>query len=166
MEQILHIFGAIILQIVLFVAYCILSLRSMNKYQDYYSMELSMQLGVPIDEIENKENESALKKYLAEKYSDDLWSNRFANLFGYLHYAIRAIGLIAILAYNVMAIYFVVTGLENAHRLLWFGSALMVFYYVIELLLWKSCRFLTGRIPGQPKESLKHLMKLYYLNKN
>ena len=154
---ILHILGSVIVLVLISIAAALAGLKAQESMEEKHKTELSLNLGIPIDELESELYSSNIIKYTAEKFSDERFANRLSDLCGVLVTCwgwVNSIIQIGILGSVIW--YTIKDGTENAVYS-WLLVLLALILGIIQSLFSYLCKLVTGRLPGQAKRSRKFI---------
>ena len=163
-EALLHLFGAILVNMGIGVAGLFAMGWEQSKLQEKKMRELSIKLGIPIDEIESAEHIPKLSEFFSEKYSSEHFSNRLSDVFGFIRMGWYAIILLVQGAILIFTLYGMFKGNLEASVIFWFIPVLSVTSFIILLPFSLICKLLTNRYPGEAHNGRKFLTN--YLSEN
>lgn len=154
---VLHILGSIVALIVIGFAAILVAGWMQTGMEERHKTELSLNLGIPIDELEDDSHSREIIKYSAEKFSEEHFVNRFSDLCGTVvtiwgwFSSICQIGILG------TVIWFTVKdGTDNAIYS-WLLVALALVMGIIQSAFSFLCKLITGRFPGQAKRVRKFI---------
>lgn len=154
-----HILGAIITIFAFGIAIYALSAWELKRNQKAANEEISIELGIPVDSLDNAENTSKVVGLIAARFSSDLFRNRLSDLcglvrimWGWLGTLLQAGVLIGVIWYSLTE------SAQNAVHI-WWVVGIAIFFWITSVAFSLVCRFFTGRYPGQAKQARKQLVE-------
>ncbi len=143
---ILGLFGFVV---ILFSAW------ELTKNQKQALEEASLALAIRVEDLDKEEHLQKLLKYFSEKFSPELFRNRFSDFCGFIRSAwvwlsniVQAVILIAVLWYTIT------DDTQNAVYA-WSIVGVAIFSFLVSIIFSLTCKLLTGRYPGQAKVARK-----------
>lgn len=152
-----HIVGAIIVLVA--VGFGIIMIAGWENERNHKSAlsEMSLSLGIPINELDNAEHHSKVIHYLATRFSSELLRNRLSDLSGSIQKGWRWLGILLQAGIFLGVIWFTITDdLSNSIHA-WWIIAVELFFWISAVLFAQVCKLLTGRFPGQAGRGRKML---------
>ncbi len=155
-----HIIGAIVVHQIIALPFLFIDQWLRKLSQNKLSQEISIKLGIPISELDNKEHQERIIQYRAEKCSPELLRNRLADLWYWIEIGLAWIGLILLVCFLLGVIWFTITdNLSNAVYA-WFIIAAWFLLWMSAHISSYACELITGRKPGEPSQTRKHLSEI------
>lgn len=158
-----HIFGAVIVTTALAVVKMFTALRLEKRAGLVETQNLSIQLGIPIDDMGDAANENLILDAMSKRFSSDLLSNRLSDLCGLLLSAWAWGGLLLQTGVFITVIWRTAAVSTENVEFVWLLTAISLLLWISSAIFSFVCRLLTGRYPGQAKLARKELLNL--LNK-
>ena len=150
-----HLFGALLAMIALGVVTLLVATWESKRNTKVEWVEIATRLGVAVESLEDESMTPRVIELISERFSNDRISNRFSDLCGILRTMWSWFGsLLQIATFLGVTWYTITESLSNA-VFAWWIFGLGLFFWVIGILFSLSCRFLTGRYPGQAKQVRK-----------
>ena len=119
--------------------------------------EMSLALGVPVNDLSKEELAPRLTRLLSERFSSELLRNRLSDLCGVVQTLWGWLGSVLQLIVLVAAAWYAATESSDRAVFAWFAVAVAVFFWIVSAVFSLTCRLLTGRYPGQAKQARKSL---------
>jgi len=141
-----HILGTIIASIVFGCVEMVVSVSVNNKMLNQGKEDISVRLGISIEDLDKEVHAPKLVILSSEKYNSELFRNRFSDF--WLSLLVLAIALIAVLWFTIT------DNTENAVYA-WFLLGIYILRLLTIIIFSYICKFLTGRIPGEAKAARK-----------
>lgn len=126
----------------------------------------AISLSLSSKNIWDDENEDKVVRYFSERYSDDLFSNRLADLFGFVVRAWSWAGLILEAIMLSVVIWLVVSESAEYAIFAWLIPVVELFFWVVALLFLVLAHFITGRYPGEPSDRRKYIVEFLNSRQN
>lgn len=155
-----HIAGAIVVLIAFWVGVMMITSWDVERSQKAALEDLSVELGVPVEELDNAENTAKTIKFSAARYSSDLLRNRLSDLCGWVQTGWGWLGTLVDVCVLLAVLWYTFTdSLANAIYA-WWLVGLAILFWVVSVLFGLVCKLLTGRYPGQARLARKGLAQL------
>ena len=157
---VLHILSAIIVLLVTgFLYICFVGwLDSLNKND--YLQELSLNLGIPKEELDKEDNQKKIIEYGAQRNSTELLRNRVSDLFGFVLTGWGWLSNILQACILIWVIWITVTENVSNAVMAWWIVGVGFFFSIVSIASFLVCKLFTGRYPGQARSSRKLLAQL------
>ncbi len=155
-----HIIGALIALIAFSLGVLMLAGWESERNQKSALQEMSIDLGIPVSELNNMEHQNRIIEFVAHRFSSELLRNRLSDFCGLLQTGWSWIGTL-IQAGAILAImwYTVTDDLSNSVYA-WLILAVAFFFWISSVLFALTCKLLTGRFPSQARQARKSLANL------
>jgi hypothetical protein len=127
--------------------------RSLKSQQE----EISIALGIPVDEIYNTEHKMRVVQFMAERFSSELFCNRLSDLCELMQTIWNWLGRCVFLGTLFGIILFTIKDDLSYGVYAWWLIPIALFFWLSSLLFTLVCELLTGRFPGQAKQSRENL---------
>lgn len=130
------------------------------KSQNSALNDASIALCIPVAQLDEPDNLSRVFKYSAERYSSDKFQNRLSDVFGWTQVVIGWAG--ALLQYGmiIVAVWYSITDDTSNAALAWLAVAITLITWFLSFVVLMMSVLLTGRHPGEPRETRKKLAEL------
>jgi hypothetical protein len=156
----LHVLGALAVSVAFGLLVIGIGAWEMERVKKRRLQEMSVSLGVPLALMESEALVPKLIEYSSKRYSGELLRNRLADLCGVVRTAWGFLGsFVQLVAIGMVGWQLCESGSNNA-ALMWIVPALALFFWLISVAFSFACLLLTGRYPGEPKESRKSLASI------
>jgi hypothetical protein len=152
-----HILGAFVGLIMFGLAVLALAAWEAEKIRKTALEELSVEIGIPVSDLEKPEHQPALLRFLSSRFSSELLRNRLSDLCGWIRLGWGWIGLLCQAALFLWVIYLTVTDDLSNSVSAWWVIAVALFFWITSAVFALVCKLLTGRFPGQAREARKSL---------
>lgn len=119
------------------------------------SEELALALRVKVQDLEREDLRPLIQTHLSQKFSSELFKNRFSDLVGVLRNCWNVLGSLAQIAIIVWVAWQAFTGSPEIALYAWSILAVAVFTFLVSLTMGLACKLLTGRYPGEAKLARK-----------
>lgn len=150
-----HILGVVITQTVLGFLKIWLAAWEQERNSKKTRLVLSMDLDIPLEELDEPEHDKALLEWAAERHSTEKLVNRLADVVGILLTIWNTLGSIVQAGIILAAAWFAFTeDLDNA-VFAWVAPVLGILLFIVHYVVAVVCYILTGRYPGQARSSRK-----------
>lgn len=152
---ILHIVGAILGTVSLWVFVLFVSSWEIRRNNRAVMEDMSIRLGVAVEDLADESLSPRIVELTSERFSNDRFSNRFSDLCGSVRTiwdwlgSLFQVGVLIGVVWNTFT-----ESLSNAIHA-WWIVAIGVFFWIAGVLFALACRLLTGRYPGQAKKARK-----------
>jgi hypothetical protein len=152
-----HIGGAAIAVFVFGIGVAIVSAWELKRNQRVALEEMSLAIGVPIDDLNNSEHTPKVLQFSSDKFSSELPRNRVSDLCGLIRTAWGWLGLLLEVGIFAAVVWYTTTdSFQNAVYAWWIVAVALV-VWVVSVVFALLCNFLTGRYPGQARQVRKSL---------
>jgi hypothetical protein len=152
-----HIFGALIVLVAFGLGILILTRWEIERNRKSYLQEMSIDLGIPVGELDNVENQAKVDQFVATKYSSELLRNRLSDLCGWVQAGWGWIGTLLQAGVFLGVIWYTITGDISNSVHAWWIIAVAFFFWISSVFFGLICKLLTGRLPGQAGQARKML---------
>ena len=150
-----HIAGSVIVVILISVISVLISSWELARNQKIAAEEMSLMLGVKVEDLEKEELWPKILEVVSEKFSSELLRNRVSDFCGLIRMLWAWIGILIQVGVLLIVIWFTVTdSIENA-AYAWFIVSISIIFGLISVAFSLICKLLTGRYPGQAKQARK-----------
>jgi len=150
-----HILGSLIAVVAFGFVVLLIAAWETDRNQKQVTEEMSVSLGVPVEDLDSEELAPKLLQLSSEKFSSELLRNRISDfcglirtLWGWLGTAAQAMVLIAV-------IWFTITDNTENAVYAWFVVGISIVFWIVSVIFSFICKLLTGRYPGQAKQARK-----------
>jgi hypothetical protein len=134
----------------------------LERNQRVAAEEISIALGIPVENLANPENVPKVVRFNAERFSSDLFLNRVSDLCGWVQvgwsWLARLLG-VGVLLGTIW--YSFTDGPQNAIYA-WLAIPIAIVFSITSILFAIVCKLVTGRFPGQARQARKELAQ--YIN--
>jgi hypothetical protein len=152
-----HALGAIIAVFAFGAAVLALSAWELRRNQKAAAEEVSIELGIPVESLDNAENASKVIRFTAARFSSDLFRNRLSDLCGWVQIGWGWLGTLLQVGVLIGVIWYSFTdGAQNAVHA-WWVVGIAFFFWVTAVAFGLVCKLITGRYPGQARQARKQL---------
>jgi hypothetical protein len=159
-----HICGALIVLIGLGFVALLISSWEIERNRKNEIENLTLHLGISIDDLEKEEFSSKIIQFSAERFSNELLRNRLSDLCGVIRTAWNWLGLLLQAGTILGVVWTTFTdGYENAVYA-WLVVAIWIYFWGMSIVFSLLCKLLTGRYPGQAKtarNSMSEFLRLH-----
>lgn len=119
--------------------------------------EMSLALGLPVDELDNAEHQAKVLQFAAARFSSELFRNRLSDLCGLVQTGWGWLGTLLQVGVILGVIWYTFTDdLFNAVHA-WWVIAVAFSFWISSVMFALLCKLLTGRFPGQARQARKML---------
>ena len=119
--------------------------------------EMSLALGLTIDELDNPENQEKVLRFAAARFSSELLRNRLSDLGGFIQTAWGWLGNLVQVGVVLGVVWYSVTDTPSNAIHAWWIIAIAIFFWISSVAFALLCKLLTGRFPGQTRQARKML---------
>lgn len=151
-----HIVGSIVALAVLGFLLLRVASWEAERNQERLREEASAKLGVAVDDLNSEALTPKLVQLSAERSSRELLRNRLSDLCGVIRTLWGWGGLLQVVVL-LAAIWYTVTESTDRAVYAWFAVGIAIFFWLVSLAFSLVCRVLTGRYPGEAKQTRKAL---------
>lgn len=152
-----HVIGALVMLIIFSFGALLISGWGVERNRKGAIKDMSLELGISIEELSSEENQEKIFKFSSVKFSNELIRNRLSDLCGVLQVGWGWLGVLLQISVFLGVIWYMVTDdLSNAIYAWWIvgvGFSFWFFSIIFSLL----CKLVTGRLPGQARQVRKML---------
>ncbi|MEJ1372597.1 MAG: hypothetical protein RPU32_12560 [Candidatus Sedimenticola sp. (ex Thyasira tokunagai)] len=150
-----HILGSIIVVVIFgFIALLIVAWET-DRNKKRVAEEMSVSLGVQIDDLDSEELIPKILQFSSEKFSSELLRNRLSDFCGLIRTLWDWLGTLSQAIVLLAVIWFtIIENNENA-VFAWFIVGIAVVFWLVSVIFSLVCKLLTGRYPGQAKQARK-----------
>ena len=150
-----HILGSIIALFVLGLIALLIARLEQGRIQKQVAEETSISLGVTVEDLDNKELAPKILKLSAEKFSTELFRNRISDFCGLIRTIWNLLGNITQVLVLLTVVWYTITDSTGNAVYAWFVLGISIAFWFISVIFSLVCKLLTGRYPGQAKETRK-----------
>jgi Flp pilus assembly protein TadB len=154
-----HLFGGVLAAFVMSIALALLQLRHQNKTADRALREICVKQGIPFENVEEPKHAERIMKIQLEKFSADHFQNRLSDLIGTLALLFNVVQLMLLTVVAGYIFWVTATEMLSNAPLIWVLLPLQIAFLLVNLLIYVTCRLITGRSPGQARSVRKGLMR-------
>lgn len=154
-----HVLGAVITVIVFGFAVLALGSWEQERNRKAAVQEASIAVGISPDEIDDPAHADKLIRFSADRFSSELFRNRFSDLCGIINTAWGWIGTGAQVMVLGLVIWYSFSDSRVAVNA-WWIVVIAVFFWICSVAFSLICKLLTGRFPGQARQARKVLAQL------
>lgn len=152
-----HIAGALLTMLVLSIVVVIVSAWEIRRNQRQALEDASIALGVAVEDLESDEFTPKVVQLSASRYSRELLRNRLSDFCGVLRAAWGWMGLLVQAGIVIAVAWDTFTGNPATAVNAWWIIAVALFFWLASVIFSLVCRLLTGRFPGEARQSRKSL---------
>lgn len=150
-----HILGSIVALIIFGFVILLIAAWETDRVQKQVAEEVSVALGVRVEDLDSEELAPKLLKLSSEKFSTELFRNRISDFCGLIRTMWGWLGnLTQVLVLMAVVWYSISDSIENA-TYAWFVVGIAIAFWLTSVIFSLICKLLTGRYPGQAKETRK-----------
>ena len=153
-----HLIGAILVVGLLELAVQIGANWELKQSEKRLLADLSLELGIPISDIDFKDPLPSVVEFLSQRFSRDLFRNRLSDFCGLVRTGWLWIGSLAQLGVVLVVVWYTFTDDLGNAVYVWFILPIKIFFVIGSVVFSEMCRFITGRYPGQAKSGRKILV--------
>lgn len=152
-----HIVGALIALVVFGLGILMLSNWEIERNRKFALQEMSLDLGIPVGELDNFEHQAKVVQFAATRFSTELLRNRLSDLCGLVQAGWSILGTLLQAGILLGVIWYTITDdLSNSVNA-WWIIVVAFFFWISSVLFALTCKLLTGRFPGQARQARKML---------
>lgn len=152
-----HIVGAVLMLCALGLGILKISAWENERNGKQQLEEAAIKLGVAVSDLNADEVNPEMIQYFSERYSGELFKNRFSDFCGLIRMVWDWLGAILQWAFLIGVIWYSITdGIETAVYA-WAVLPIALFFWISGVIFALVCRLVTGRYPGQAKMVRKAL---------
>lgn len=159
-----HIIGALVALIVFSLGVLMLAGWESERNQKSALQEMSIDLGIPVSELNNKEHQNRIIEFVAHRFSSELLRNRLSDFCGLLQTCWNWIGTLIQAGAILTILWYTVTDDLANSVYTWLILAVAFFFWISSALFALTCKLLTGRFPSQARQARKSLANLVQEN--
>ena len=153
-----HIVGALVAFLVFGLIVAALAEWEIEHNRKTVLQEMSLALGLPVDEIDKPENQDRVIQFAAARFSSELLRNRLSDLCGYVQIIWAWFGNAVLVCVLLGVIWYSITDDPSSAVHAWSIVAIAFFFWVLSVAFALLCKLLTGRFPGQARQARKMLV--------
>ena len=150
-----HILGTIIASIVFGCVEMVVSVSVNNKMLNQGKEDISVRLGISIEDLDKEVHAPKLVILSSEKYNSELFRNRFSDFCGLVLLAFVWLSLLVLAIALIAVLWFTITDNTENAVYAWFLLGIYILRLLTIIIFSYICKFLTGRIPGEAKAARK-----------
>lgn len=152
-----HVVGALIALIAFGFGVLAISAWETERNRKAALEEMSLALGLTIDELDNPENQERVLQFAAARFSSELFRNRLSDLGGFIQTVWAWLGNLIQAGVVLGVIWYSVTDTPSNAIHAWWIVAIAIFFWISSIAFALLCKLLTGRFPGQARQARKLL---------
>jgi|SRR3569623_1093418 len=152
-----HIVGALVALLTFGLVVLALAAWETERNRKTVLQEMSLALGLPVDEIDNRENQERVIQFAAARFSSEFLRNRLSDLCGFVQTIWGWFGSVVQVCVILGVIWYSVTGTPSNAVYAWWIVAIAFFFWILSVAFGLLCKLLTGRFPGQARQARKML---------
>jgi len=153
-----HLIGAILVVGLLGMAVQIGANWESKRSEKRLLADLSLELGIPISDLDLEDPLPSVIELLSQRFSRDLFRNRFSDFCGLVRTGWLWIGALAQLGFGLGVVWYTFTDDLGNAVYIWWILAIKIFFVIGGVAFSEACRFITGRYPGQAESGRKILV--------
>jgi TRAP-type uncharacterized transport system fused permease subunit len=157
-----HFLGAIIAYVVFYFFVVFVA----GKIQKKSIEELSVTLGLSLEELENEKHTQKIISLGTEKYSSEMFRNRISDFCGIIHMVWIWLVNVLLVVVLVIVLWYTFTDSKDNAVYSWLIPSVTISSWIISFIFSSTCHLLTGRYPGQAKAARKGITELLKQNTN
>jgi hypothetical protein len=155
-----HILGSVILLMLLLSLITMLSKWEIERNQKFARQEMSIELAIPVDELDKAEHQPKIIEFVAHRFSSELLRNRLSDFCGLLQTVWLWIGGIIQTGAFLAIIWYTVADDSSNSAYAWLIVAVTLFFWFVSVIFALTCKLLTGRFPNQAKQTRNMLANI------
>lgn len=152
-----HIGGSLVALLILGFLVMLAATWISERTQKRALEEASIQLGVPVEELNSEQHAQTIVKWSAERFSSELFKNRFSDFLGIIRKLWEWVGLAVQVIVLLTVIWYTVTDSLEAAVYAWLVVGVAFFFWIVSVVFTFVCKLLTGRFPGEASQARKTL---------
>lgn len=152
-----HIVGAVVVLVAFGIGAVLLAGWESERNQKTALQEASLALGIRIDDLDKAQHQERIIQFAAERYSSELLRNRLSDLCGWIQTGWHWISNLLQAGILLGVIWYAVTEDLSNGVYAWLIIGVALFFWVFSVAFGYACQLLTGRFPGQARQSRKSL---------
>jgi hypothetical protein len=152
-----HFCGVIIFYIALNIGLLLLIGWRNDRNKLHALQEMTLALGIPESQIDNPENQSAVFKYVSDKFSSERLYNRLSDFLGWIEIAWGWLGIVVQIVYFTAIVWSTVVNDLSNSIYVWWTIPIAIFFWTVSIVFEFFCKVLIGRYPGQARQAMKML---------
>lgn len=153
-----HILGAIVVLVAFGIGILMLAAWENDRNQKAAIQELSLDLGIPVEDIDNAEHQEKIILFFAERFSSEHFRNRLSDLCGSIQTCWGWMGNLLQAAILIGIIWYTLVDDPSNSMYAWTIVGIAFFFWISSVVFGFTCKLLTGRYPGQAKHVRKNLI--------
>lgn len=122
--------------------------------------EMAIALGLSVDQLDDAENQERVIQFVAARASSELFRNRLSDLCGLIQTGWNWLGMLLQVGVILGVIWYTISDDLSDAIHAWWIVAIAVFFGIMSTMFSLLCKLLTGRFPGQSRQSRKMLAEL------
>lgn len=152
-----HIVGTLVALVIFAFVVLMLSNWEIERNRKAATEEMSLELGVSIEELNNEANQEKILQFSAAKFSPELLRNRLSDLCGTLQTGWGWLSSLLQAGLILCVVWYTITDdLSNAVYA-WWAVGIGFTFWLLSAMFSLLCKLLTGRLPGQARQARKML---------
>ena len=155
-----HLLGSVILLTLLLGLITMLSTWEIERNQKLALQEMSIELAIPVDELDKAEYQPKLIEFIAHRFSSELLRNRLSDFCGLLQTVWVWMGGIIQTGAFLAIIWYTVADDSSNSVYAWLIVPVALLFWFASVLFALTCKLLTGRFPNQAKQARKMLANI------
>jgi hypothetical protein len=152
-----HILGAVIALIAFGFVTLLLSSWELERNKKAAVQDASISLGIPITELDDAKHHQRVTQFVAARSSSELLRNRLSDLCGFVQVGWGWLSNLVQAGVLLAVIWSSVTEDPSNGVYAWSIVAVAFFFWISSVIFGLCCKVLTGRYPGQARQTRKFL---------
>lgn len=152
---IFHIVGAMLVTLVFGAIVLFVASWESERNKKVELQNLATKLGVAVEELTDEKFSSKVVELTFERFSDERLSNRLSDFCGFLRAAWDLLGSLLQVGVLLGVVWYTITESITNAIYAWWIVPIGLFFWIAGTLFAFACRLLTGRYPGQAKQTRK-----------
>lgn len=148
-----HFLGSIVSLIALKVGYLYFASWREQKEREDAAEEVSLTLGITIDELDDTQNTDKVVDFYSSKYSPERFTNRLSDFCALIRTVWVWLGFFAQLAFIGFMIWVVIEQSLRDAKYVWLCIGISLFVFVSSVVFSYVTKLVTGRYPGEAKNA-------------
>ena len=150
-----HIVGSMLAVFVIGLIFVFIGSWEAERHLERLREDVSATLAVAIDDLDNEELSSRILQFSFERYSSELLKNRLSDFCGVVRTIWGWLSWLLQVAFLIGVAWVAITKNLDEAVFAWFVVGIMLFFAFASIAFSLVCRLLTGRYPGEAKQSRK-----------
>ena len=150
-----HIVGSQLAAAVVGWVTMLIAAWEVTRNQKHLLEEMSIQLGISVDDLEKEEMAPRIIQFSSERYSSELFRNRLSDLCGAIRTGWFWLSLFVQIGGLVGVVWYTFTDSLDTAVYSWLLVALSLLFWIVSVAFSLVCRLFTGRYPGEAKLARK-----------